>query len=299
MQQGQNWSDSFGSDIHLRMLELIVTAPEPLVPILKYQLAGAARTKGIRTAFMLACSEEIGHPLRYESLVTRGAVLQLFHEMTLMLDDLLDRSRYRRGQLAVHCKFGRIPALCAALWAKEVGAVLFRDVPEVLEALSTCAFELMDGETRQWFLRLGPRPIALEDWIKIASGDTGALFRLAARLAGRTSQDAIEEIYLLYHGLDDVHDILEVSALGGGGHADVRDKVPTLLSCFASGNQLEDLVAAVPAALMFLREVYVRSLEQASEPMQQILTSLEKMLISAEQASQRHPSLAAFAACGP
>ena len=138
-----------------RVHELVELAPEDLQPVLSYHLAGMTGSKGFRPALVMASAQAHQSSLSMGELVTRGAIVQLFHEMTIMVDDVLDQSRYRRGRLAVHCRFGRVPAVCAALWAKEIGTWLKTDAPIQIEQLTTCAFSLMDGEAHQWKLR-GP-----------------------------------------------------------------------------------------------------------------------------------------------
>ena len=36
------------------------------------------------------------------------------HNMTLVIDDIVDESETRRGKTTLHCKFGLLPALMAA-----------------------------------------------------------------------------------------------------------------------------------------------------------------------------------------
>jgi hypothetical protein len=58
----------------------------------------------------------------------------------------------------------------------------------------------------------------------------------------------------LRHGLDDIDDLLDET----GDQADVRDRVPTLLTCFTGGETSDHLIAAVPAALEWLRPCLAR-----------------------------------------
>ena len=38
-----------------------------------------------------------------------AAAVELIHNVSLIVDDILDRSRYRRGELSMHCRFGFLP----------------------------------------------------------------------------------------------------------------------------------------------------------------------------------------------
>jgi hypothetical protein len=88
--------------------------------------------------------------------------------------------------------------------------------------------ELARAEAYQWQCRLMPRPIDVRVWEEIALGDTGALFRFAVSIPGGNPSDEIDKLTIIYHGLDDIDDRLNVGGLSGGGEADVRDNVPTL-----------------------------------------------------------------------
>ena len=38
-----------------------------------------------------------------------AAAVELLHNVSLIVDDILDRSRYRRGELSLHCRYGFLP----------------------------------------------------------------------------------------------------------------------------------------------------------------------------------------------
>ena len=181
--------------------------------------------------------------------------MHLFHESCLLFDVLFDRSRKRTGRRTAHCIFGQVPTICAAVWAKDVGYSIYGDNPEVIDSLHRCTLDLIYAEAFQWVARKTKRPTKISDWERIAGGSTGALFRLAASLGGlRSHQHIIETIAICYHGIDDLHDLLNIEGLGGGGGDDLRDNIPTLASCFTAGNSKDDLQRAVPESVTYLRE---------------------------------------------
>lgn len=250
-----NLFGAFTQDVFAEVRFLADTAPGPVKPVLQYQLKGLERSKGYRIAFLYASAQCASSGLTYHELVGRAAVLHLFHESCLLFDDIFDRSRYRRGQIAAHCKFGRVPAICTAVWAKDVGLARYKESSALIEAICQCTTALIDAEAFQWAARKLERPTKFEDWFRIAKGSTGALFRLAAKLGGLSTHDhVIDAISIGYHGIDDVHDLLEISGIGGGGADDLRDNIPTLPSCFTDGTSQGELQKTVPLCISFLEQ---------------------------------------------
>ncbi|HSK73619.1 MAG TPA: polyprenyl synthetase family protein [Pyrinomonadaceae bacterium] len=49
-----------------------------------------------------------------EEIIRSAAALELVRNVSLIVDDILDRSRFRRGKLSLHCRFGSLPALMVA-----------------------------------------------------------------------------------------------------------------------------------------------------------------------------------------
>lgn len=239
--------------------------PDPIQAILGYHFRKLDKTKGFRIALLKAL-----HDLRVSSgctpipepeLVKRAKYLHLIHEVSLIIDDIFDRDLTRRGQRSVHCRFGTVRAASASGWLSVWAMQHFADNPALIRAILDCAKQIATAEILQWEARLYPRPIDMEVWKDIAHGDTGALFRLTARFAGcRPEQYQIPLLALtyLYHGLDDVQDMQDDRAedgLSGGLHADVRDRIPTLLTCFTPETDEESLRAVVPLARDWLRSV--------------------------------------------
>jgi geranylgeranyl pyrophosphate synthase len=182
--------------------------------------------------------------------------------MTLIIDDILDQSRYRRNKLTLHCKFGLLPALMTSGYIVSEAYRIVRSKPEVIRLLSELIGRLGIAECLQW--RVRRQPLGVEDWRQIASEDTGSMFEVCACLGGRGERLRRFGHFLgmLYHGCDDVADVRGVEALGGGGDDDIRDGILTLpaaiairnpeiaaLFCNAEEGTSYELAAALQAAL--------------------------------------------------
>lgn len=199
---------------------------------LRWQLA--ATSKLFRPLTIFACHRAVSGATISPPVMRSAVAVELFHNMTLIVDDLLDRSRFRRGKLTLHCRFGELPALMTAGY---LAAATFRLLKSDAYAVGLLA-ELMQrlgvAECVQW--RLRRRPLGVSDWRKIATEDTGAMFEICARLGSR--DDRLRSfgrlLGILYHGCDDVADVRGAKALGGGGAEDIRDGILTLPAALAT-----------------------------------------------------------------
>lgn len=248
----------------LREVERAVSCrPQVHGRVLDYHLRALATTKGFRPALVQAFSRLHADPDRrpaYGTLVQRAAALQLMHEGTLLADDVIDHSPLRRGQRAAHMRYGRIPACGAGGWLGVRAMQMCLDSRPVSEAILQALEDVTVAESLQWQARNYGRPIPLEVWQEIARGDTGALFRLAAVMAGWGWEELdryVVPLTFLYHGLDDLQDLEDEagSDLGGGRNADLRDDIPTLQTCFTAGRDEAALRATHDRCRAWLTEV--------------------------------------------
>lgn len=222
----------------------------------------SARAKYFRPVTIFACHRSVSEQDPPGSLLSSAAALELIHNVSLIIDDILDRSRFRRGNLSLHCRFGFLPALMTAGY---INCSAFKLVTTDSYSVSLLA-ELMQrlgvAECLQW--RLRRKPLGVEDWRQIAGEDTGVMFETCARLG--TRDDRLRKFgYLLgtlYHGCDDVADVRGATALGGGKKEDVVDGILTLPAAIATRD--------LNTALLFRNA----SLENAAEITEQLMLAL-------------------------
>ena len=167
------------------------------------------------------------------SLIQASAVVEMFHNVSLIIDDILDHSPRRRGRDAFHTRFGSLTALMASGYVVADGYRLLRNDPRAVELLSELWMRLGVAECMQW--RLRRQVLGIDDWRRIAGEDTGAMFEACACLGTRSDElRAFGHLLgMLYHGCDDVGDVQGARALGGGGGEDLRDGILTLPAALA------------------------------------------------------------------
>jgi geranylgeranyl pyrophosphate synthase len=192
-----------------------------------------ARSKYFRPLTLFACYRAV-HGAPTPDLVVRDAlVIELIHNVSLIIDDILDRSRHRRGKLTVHCRFGSLRALMTSGYITAEAYRLVSEDSQAVRLLSELLSRLGVAECLQW--RLRQQPQGMEDWRIIAGEDTGSMFEVAASLGERGGRLRRFGglLGILYHGCDDVGDVRGAEALGGGGHEDLRDGILTLPAAVA------------------------------------------------------------------
>ena len=216
------------------VLTWIHGASEEMQPQLRWQFLG--RSKYFRPLTVFACHRAT-QPDEVTPAVVRGAVaVELFHNVSLIVDDILDGSTHRRGVPTLHRRFGSLPALMASGYIVASGFRVLSDDPLGVRLLSELLSRLGVAECLQW--RLRRQPLGVEDWRLIAGEDTGTMFEVAACIGTRDEQlrKFGRLLGMLYHGCDDVGDARGLAALGGGGAEDVRDGILTLPAAFAIRN---------------------------------------------------------------
>ena len=239
-------------------------------PLLEWMFLG--RSKYFRPVTLFACRVAMGERPDEEQSIRTAAAIEMVHNVSLIVDDVLDRSRFRRGVLTLHCRFGSLPALMASGYIMSDAYDLVNRNPFFIRRISELFRRLAVAETLQW--RLRRHPLRIEDWRMLAGEDTGSMFEACACLG--TGDETLRHfgrlLGMLYHGCDDVGDVRGAVALGGGGEEDLRDGILTLPTAIAirdpetallfrdpSGGDLEVLLerlkAALPAAERYLDSI--------------------------------------------
>jgi geranylgeranyl pyrophosphate synthase len=230
---------------------------------LEWQFHGGS--KYFRPLTIFACHRALHGPGPIPPrIMTSAMVIEFFHNVSLVIDDIVDRSPERRARATMHTRFGELAALMTSGYIVAEGYLQLGDDLEAIALFSELLKRLGVAECMQW--RLRRQPLGVEDWRKIAGEDTGSMFEVCACLGDRSGQLRRFGglLGLVYHGCDDVGDVRGLPALGGGGTEDLRDGILTLpaaiairdarianLFCTAepTGNTLGEIAGAFVAAL--------------------------------------------------
>ncbi len=271
------------AELRERIADWVAACDPEMREALEWQFLGGS--KYFRPLTIFSCYRAVNGPGPIpRAIMTRALVIEFFHNMSLVVDDILDRSPERRGRATMHTRFGELSALMTSGYIVAEGYLQLGDDIEAIALFSELMKRLGVAECMQW--RLRRRPLGFEDWWRIAGEDTGSMFEVCACLGDRTGRLRTYGGLLgrLYHGCDDVADVRGLPALGGGGKEDLRDGILTLPAAIAIADAAvsaafcrpeptdEDLgltaaafVSALPAAEARLDEIAGKALREAQE----------------------------------
>jgi geranylgeranyl pyrophosphate synthase len=241
--------------------------------------AFAGEPKYFRPLTVFACRRAVSEEEKVSGscdAVELAFGVELMHNMSLVVDDLLDRSTERRGVATVHSKFGHLHALMASGYLVADAFKAFAEDPFAVVHLSELLQRLGAAECLQW--RLRRQPLGVEDWRRIAGEDTGSMFEICAVLGARSQRLRQFGHFLgvLYHGCDDVGDQRGLEALGGGGQEDIRDGILTLPAALAIRDpQIREIFAdgEGPERMVVVGEACLEQLEEAEQVLDGIAES--------------------------
>lgn len=200
-----------------------------------------AGSKYFRPLTVFSCHRAVSNAPITAGVIRVAQVVEMFHNVSLIIDDIVDESTHRRRRLTLHARFGRLRALMVAGYIVADGyCILAGDASCDTESLrfdlglfSELMKRLGIAECVQW--RKRRMPLGLPDWRAIAEEDTGSMFEVCASLGARS--ESLRRfgrlLGVLYHGCDDVGDVKGAQALGGGGDEDLRDGILTLPAALA------------------------------------------------------------------
>jgi geranylgeranyl diphosphate synthase type I len=145
-------------------------------------LSGGKRVRP--TVTVLTCEAAGGDPgLDVEEPGQGTAVdfavgIELVHNASLVVDDIIDASELRRGATAAHVEYGHGPAIVASDGLLGEAFWLFSANEAAMQVVSEAMVELGMGEATE----LVAQPSNEGEYMTLARRKTGALFRAAAEL---------------------------------------------------------------------------------------------------------------------
>ena len=164
-------------------LEEVLDAVEPSEladEVAHVTLSGGKRVRP--TVTVLVCEALGGDP---DDAVDFAVGIELVHNASLVIDDIIDESDLRRGSPSAWAKFGYGPAIVASDGLLGEAFALFLSDHRAMQAVSQAMVELGEGEATE----LLAKPDDEESYMGLAQRKTGALFRAAAEV-GAIAADA-------------------------------------------------------------------------------------------------------------
>jgi len=193
--------------------------------------------KRIRPALTLLCCEIAGGKL--EKAIPAAVAVELIHNYSLIIDDIIDRGEIRRGKPTTRKLYGDTMALLAGLHYREAVINAVNDCMNSLkihEILSKAIKELIDGERldvlfeqagryNEYIIKHRRKYVSLSEYLDMISKKTAALIKASCIVGGLVAnapQEVIfalekfgENIGLAFQIIDDLLDIFGESKVFG------------------------------------------------------------------------------------
>ena len=157
-------------------LESLVGAVEPAALSTELGHVVLSGGKRVRPAVtVLTCEAVGGAPA---DAVDFAVGVELVHNASLVIDDIIDRSDVRRGTPSAWAEFGYGPAIVASDGLLGEAFALFSEDERAMRIVAEAMVELGEGEATE----LVARPENEAEYMTLARRKTGVLFRAAAEL---------------------------------------------------------------------------------------------------------------------
>jgi octaprenyl-diphosphate synthase len=221
-----------------------------LIPTLAHHLIDSGG-KRLRPMLTIAAAKLCGY--RGEGHVRLAAAVEFMHTATLLHDDVVDESNYRRGKQSARKVWGNQASVLVGDFLLGQAFRMMVDVGSLpsLSILSTAASVIAEGEVMQ--LAAAKNTATTEDaYLAIIDAKTAALFSAAAEVGAALAKRPVEEqaalrsygrnLGIAFQLVDDALDYSGDSArLGKSVGDDFREGKITLpvILCFRRGGEAE------------------------------------------------------------
>ncbi|MEA2063075.1 MAG: polyprenyl synthetase family protein [Gemmatimonadota bacterium] len=153
--------------------------------------------KMIRPMLMLLCAGDSG--VDREHLISMGVTIELIHTASLVHDDSIDRSAFRRGVPTLNAKWDHKTSVIIGdyLLSQAFCELARPGVPELISVMTLACRDLALGEMRQMAME-GNLQATEEDYFAFIRGKTASLFSAAASVASVLNGAANRELLSHY-----------------------------------------------------------------------------------------------------
>lgn len=215
--------------------------------------------KRLRPALVLMSAEMFG--TTFETAIEPALGIEVFHNFTLMHDDIMDKAPLRRGKPTVHQKWNADIAILSGdtMFIKSVQHMMKvneKHLPDVLSLFCTTAIEVCEGQQLDMNFEQ-QKNVTIKDYIHMIELKTAVLLACALKtgaiIANATEKDA-RHIYdfgkmmgIAFQLHDDILDVYadekKFGKLSGGDILSNKKTFLFLKACeLATENQKKDLL---------------------------------------------------------
>mgnify|MGYP002554167097 FL=1 len=172
--------------------------PQRLYEPIIYSMSGGG--KRIRPALLLLCCEAFGG--RVQDALPAAAAVEMFHNFTLLHDDIMDNAAVRRGKASVPARWGENVAILSGDAMMIYSYRLLRQVPEpkiarIMEIFTSMALQVCEGQQYDMDFE-SRRKVSVVEYMHMIELKTSVLLGGAAMIGatlGEASEEDCRKIY--------------------------------------------------------------------------------------------------------
>lgn len=159
--------------------------PRELYDPIEYIMKGGG--KRLRPVVLLMACDAYNDQ-KLESALPCATAIEIFHNFTLLHDDIMDNADIRRGKPTVYKKWGKNVAILSGDVMviesyKSLEGVEPKLLPQILKAFSTMAAEVCEGQ--QFDMNFETRPdVSIKEYMNMIRLKTAVVFAAAAKMGG-------------------------------------------------------------------------------------------------------------------
>jgi len=159
--------------------------PDTLYDPCRYLLAIGG--KRIRPVLCLMAGELFGDIT--EDAWNAAAAIELFHNFTLIHDDIMDKAPLRRGQPTVHHKYGLTAGILSGdvmcIFAYDQLAKVKKSLPQVMQVFNRTAIEVCEGQQLDMDFE-ARTDVGIEEYINMITLKTSVLLACSLKIGALT-----------------------------------------------------------------------------------------------------------------
>ena len=152
--------------------------------------------KKIRPLLTLLCAEAVGG--KTNDAFSAAVGIELFHDFTLIHDDIMDRDDMRRGRFTVHKKWGEDSAILVGdmmigMAYEKMLACDAQYIPSVLPLFNEALIKVCEGQALDKEFEIREK-VSLDDYLDMISKKTAWLFKLSCEIGAVLGGGSAEEV---------------------------------------------------------------------------------------------------------
>lgn len=172
------------AEMALRALKLADREPQSLYQPVVYSLSSGG--KRLRPGLLMMAAESFGGPEALEASKAPAAGIEMFHNFTLLHDDVMDKSEMRRGRESVWKKWDASGAILSGDTMLTLSTKLLAEVEDsklrrVLDLFNHMALEVYEGQRLDLDFET-TEAISSDTYIEMIRKKTGALLGAAGAI---------------------------------------------------------------------------------------------------------------------